>query len=317
MKISIIIPVYNSEKYLRRCFDSILNIQKADYEVIVVNDGSSDFSENICMQYENQLRNFIYLEQENHGVSVARNLGVQNAHGDYLLFMDADDELNAKAVDEFFKSDSPIEDIICFDYTTVDNTSVYHKRVGILEDGDNNINWLEMLYTNRNNSIWNNLYKRNLIVNNKCKFCPSMRMGEDFLFNLNLGEFNPSIKYVSRSLYYYHLDNENNAMKKINLNYINDYMKLNQALETHYLSMKKEMYSNWICYFMNQIMRLIIFADINNESKTIIEFENSDLYNRICHISVKNGKEYLKKFLFKSKLYKNNFVRRIINRIIY
>ena len=68
---------------------------------------------------------------------------------------------------------------------------------------------------------------------------------------------------------------------------------------------------------MNQIMRLIIFADINNESKTIIEFENSDLYNRICHISVKNGKEYLKKFLFKSKLYKNNFVRRIINRIIY
>jgi len=92
ISVSIIIPVYNCEKYIKRCLESILNQESIDFEVLVINDGSTDKTEPYVRQYLNDAR-VRYFYQENKGVSAARNIGIKNAKGKYLIFVDADDYL--------------------------------------------------------------------------------------------------------------------------------------------------------------------------------------------------------------------------------
>lgn len=91
MKFSIIIPVYNVEKYLPECVNSVLNQNFLDYEMILVNDGSTDNSGNICDEYAKKYSNIKVIHKENGGLSDARNFGIEEAKGDYLMFLDSDD----------------------------------------------------------------------------------------------------------------------------------------------------------------------------------------------------------------------------------
>ena len=93
LKISVIIPVYNVEKYLRICLESILNQNFKGYEIILINDGSTDNSLNICREYEKKYSNIIVINEENSGPSAARNKGLEYAKGKYISFIDSDDEL--------------------------------------------------------------------------------------------------------------------------------------------------------------------------------------------------------------------------------
>src|SRR5690625_188058 len=90
-KISIIVPVYNAEKYIERCLKSILNQRYTNLEIIIVDDGSTDNSSKICIDYEKQYKNIIYVKKENEGPGPARNLGIRLASGDYIGFVDSDD----------------------------------------------------------------------------------------------------------------------------------------------------------------------------------------------------------------------------------
>ena len=95
MKISIIVPVFNVEKYLDRCIQSLLSqgLDKQEFEVILVNDGSTDSSRSICEKYAGREGIFRIVDQENQGAGSARNTGIRYACGDYLCFVDADDDL--------------------------------------------------------------------------------------------------------------------------------------------------------------------------------------------------------------------------------
>ena len=91
MKVSVIIPVYNSEQYLRRCLDSVLNQSVQDYEIILIDDGSTDGSLDICNEYAERNRNIKVIHKLNGGVSSACNLGINYSRGKYLMFCDSDD----------------------------------------------------------------------------------------------------------------------------------------------------------------------------------------------------------------------------------
>ena len=90
-KVSIIVPVYNVQKYLARCIESLICQTYGNIEIILVNDGSTDGSEDICKEYKNIDNRIIVINQKNAGLSVARNTGIENASGDYLCFVDSDD----------------------------------------------------------------------------------------------------------------------------------------------------------------------------------------------------------------------------------
>lgn len=93
MDLSIIIPVYNVEEYIYDCLYSVLNIDNLNYEIILINDGSTDRSGDIIKEFAKKYHNIKIIEQENKGLSAARNKGIQNAIGEYILFVDSDDYL--------------------------------------------------------------------------------------------------------------------------------------------------------------------------------------------------------------------------------
>ena len=97
--ISVIIPVYNNEKYIVRCLDSLIAQTYSDFETLVINDGSKDKSGEIIRSYAERDKRFRYFEQENQGVSVARNKGLDNAKGEYILFLDGDDWLDSDVLE--------------------------------------------------------------------------------------------------------------------------------------------------------------------------------------------------------------------------
>ena len=98
MTFSIIIPVYNVEKYLNECVDSVLNQKNVDYEIILVDDGSTDNSGQICDEYVKNHSNISVIHKQNGGASDARNIGIEEAEGDYILFIDSDDKIEKNSL---------------------------------------------------------------------------------------------------------------------------------------------------------------------------------------------------------------------------
>ena len=96
LKVSIIIPVYNSEEYIKRCLESVINQTYKNLEILIINDGSKDKSDEIIKSYKDD--RIKYITQENRGLSGARNTGIDNSTGDYIMFLDSDDSIDLDAV---------------------------------------------------------------------------------------------------------------------------------------------------------------------------------------------------------------------------
>ena len=103
MKVSVIVPVYNVEKYLDKCLDSLANQTLKDLEIIIVNDGSPDNSEDIIKKYTKKYKNFKYYKKENGGLSSARNYGIKYASGDYIAFLDSDDYVKSDMYEKMYE----------------------------------------------------------------------------------------------------------------------------------------------------------------------------------------------------------------------
>lgn len=131
IKYSFIVPVYNTEKYLKKCLDSLVNQTYKDFEIIVVNDGSTDKSSNIISKYQKKYKNIIVIDKENEGLSMARNRGVQKSSGKYIIFVDSDDYVSNKLLE---KVDKKIDDsdILRFQIATEDEEytkiNEYHEE---------------------------------------------------------------------------------------------------------------------------------------------------------------------------------------------
>ena len=132
--ISIIIPVYNAEEFIGMMLDSVQNQTYGMLDIILVNDGSTDGTKNVCMPYLEKDKRFQYYEQQNRGPSAARNFGLRKAKGDYILFVDADDLLPVKAIEQFVDCVMETEaDIIvgCFGEVMVSTDSKEYADIAV------------------------------------------------------------------------------------------------------------------------------------------------------------------------------------------
>lgn len=143
--VSVIIPVYNTEKYLESCLDSIVNQELNNYEIIIINDGSTDNSSEIAKKYANNYSFILYFEQDNKGLAATRNLGIERASGKYIYFMDSDDLLEENSLNILYnlaeenKLDAVFFDAdVFFDYTNNEKKIYnYHrqKSYGLYDNG--------------------------------------------------------------------------------------------------------------------------------------------------------------------------------------
>ncbi len=183
--VSIIIPVYNIEQYLPECLDSILAQDYSNYEVILVDDGSTDKSGIICDEYVKKDSRFRVFHKDNGGVSSARNKGLDEVKGDWVFFLDGDDYIVPNALSLAFEiSDDTQCEIVDFNYSSFDEHSIRTKFVNPYNKIENSNSCLiNSLYYNRS-YIYPKIIKTNVIDN--IRFDSNIRVGEDICFMINI-----------------------------------------------------------------------------------------------------------------------------------
>ena len=184
--LTIILPVHNSKPYLHNCLESLLNQQIEDFELIIINDGSSDGSEGIIRSYADQDSRIRYIYQVQQGVSQARNKGIELARGDYLGFVDSDDWVEPNMfscmIDSLLRTNAgfAICEYIHEPKGTYKNFSQWDFPVYI--NDFTSIHFKRILHSSFSNMVWNKLFIRKNIIQNNISFPSDMHYGEDTIF---------------------------------------------------------------------------------------------------------------------------------------
>lgn len=216
-KYSVIIPVYNAEKTLNRCIDSLLEENYMDAEIILVNDGSRDRSGDICQSYAAGEHNIRYVDKENGGVSTARNAGLDIAAGEYILFVDSDDYV---APGYFSTIESLCNkthgDLIQFS-VQFDNGKQKKKRlytaVSTYTRKALAPRIMEAIHKKTINAPWAKLFKRKIIEDYHIRFPVGVSVGEDYVFNLVYSFFIQSYTVTDKVVYVVNTENEHSLTR--------------------------------------------------------------------------------------------------------
>lgn len=181
MKVSVIVPVYNTEKYLNKCIDSILNQNFEDYEIIIINDNSKGDAEEIIKSYKD--KKIVYIKNKiNKGIGYNRNLGIKKAKGEYICFIDSDDYINNDFLSEMynFSKENNLDLCIC-DYYNVDEDGNVIKEFKLNDFNVTNIEKTPKLLCDINLGPCNKLFKRKMLIDNKITFSEKLKY-EDLSF---------------------------------------------------------------------------------------------------------------------------------------
>lgn len=205
-KFSIIIPIYNSEKYLEECINSVIK-QKVnftrDIQIVLINDGSIDNSKEICFKYKQKYpNNIIYLEQENSGVSIARNNGLKHASGEYITFLDSDDKLENKYLKKGYKMlcKNPNVNIVFYRIKFFDSKNNFHPLDYKFQNGDRIVDLMKE-YTNIQLSSCSTLIRKTALNNRK--FSMKLKIAEDARLITEIVLDNMKVGIISSSKYLY------------------------------------------------------------------------------------------------------------------
>lgn len=217
-KVSVIIPVYNTEKYLRQCLDSVVNQTLKDIEIICVDDGSTDGSLDILKEYASKDERFIILEQKNQGAGPARNKGLEIAKGEYLSFLDSDDIFLPNMLEKAYNTAiSNHADVVCFQYNQLNvNTNEIGNPTGIFPKNPDNKNILtfetedlkDTVFTVSNPMPWNKIISRELVIDNDIKY-QSLSHSNDVYFTMCCMAFSKRVSFILESLVLYRYNREN------------------------------------------------------------------------------------------------------------
>ena len=292
-KFSIIIPVYNVEKYIKRCLDSVFNQSFKDYEVIVVNDGTKDNSMDIVKDYDVKI-----ITQKNQGLSVARNTGVKKAKGEYIIFLDSDDYIEKDLLKNINKSLDNNPDLVRFQIQEVfedsDTVNVYNEESF---SGYNGVEAFEKICSYHYvENAWAYAIRKEYYNRNKFQFAPGT-IHEDFgLIPLIIikADIVNSISYVG----YNYVQRSGSIMSQ------KDYKKTKKKVNdfyNHYLYLNKEI------------------DKTNIDSKMFKSFISNSLILKICELKGKDYKNFKNK-LKKDKVFDNlltNTITRKIKSILF
>lgn len=311
MDVSVIIPVYNTEKYLVACIESILHQAKVSLEIILVDDGSTDSSGSICDDYANKYDNVKAIHIKNSGQAVAKNEGLKYAKGNYVALTDSDDKMESlmlyKMVSAGYKYDA---DIVCCNYKQIDEQGVVSHldctgKTFILNHEDALIHFYsrDMIYS----QCWTKLYKRQMLTDFHIENEP-IRYDEDIIFNIKAFKAAQTTVIIDEPLYEYTYRENSVAhgywnFKKNIDQYINDRIKrvyITQDAVKEESSIVKEWSLVHIIIYYNELLgRVAIYPEYHSDKriKDILVFirKNKIILNQhhtLCGFS-KMGKFFI------------------------
>lgn len=204
--LSIIIPAYNAAGRIEACLDSIFCQDTTDVEVLVVDDGSTDTTGAVCDAYAERHDGLRILHTPNGGVSRARNRGMQEAKGEWIWFVDADDTVTSQAL-SLMRREAGKADLLCFAYDVLDeNGHLQHETLPLTIHTDRYDQMCPLRFTRGRESFgypWNKLFRRDLIINNRLAFPIDLRFREDEVFVAQYLLEARSVRLVNESVYIY------------------------------------------------------------------------------------------------------------------
>ena len=290
MKVSIIIPVYNSSRYLRKCLDSVVKQTYQDIEIILVNDGSTDDSLTILKEYQKKYNNIVIYDITNHGQGYARNLGLKNCHGNYVMFIDSDDYVDVDIVNKLVTNIRDSDVAICDMYEVYDKNQIYYHNYHVF--GSDRVNFMLS-----NPGPVAKLYRREIL--NDVFFMEGVYY-EDLAFtpvvSLNVNK----VSYIKEALYYYikheasTMRNETYNPKMDSIFTVMDYLKkelVNYPSEYQYLIIEHLIYSATLRYVdypecKKQLMKINSIIKKENSWKKNKYYKMKSLKFRIiCHLA--------------------------------
>lgn len=288
--ISVIIPMYNSEKYISECLESIFNQTYKNYEIIIVNDGSTDRSLEVVKKYRNE-KIKVYT-QENKGVSFARNKGIELAKGDYIYFMDSDDIIQSNLFENAIKQLKNVG-IFSFGYEVIDKNIKYYSN----KDKNGNIfsseEFLKELFDkNIYQSICSVIYKKSVLADKKFKV--ELGYGEDLDFQFTILSECEDKVYYDANCYFKYIKRENSITKSpLNISKV-------KILETYERRFKEfvedkkiiNFYNYYTCsyfYLIKEMLKMGIKKDeyllikklMKEQERNLIFSDNCNLYKKI------------------------------------
>lgn len=306
--VSIVVPVYNSEKYIERCINSLINQTISNIEIIIVNDGSTDDSLDIINKYCSLDKRIKLINKNNTGVSDSRNIGIENSTGDYITFVDSDDWIDSNYIEIMYNQAlfNKCEIVMCsyirefadhskerklnlqsdFLYKKDDINLLNRKLIGPTDSELKNPEGLDSLGT-----VWGKLYKSELIKENNIKFIDLDKIGsaEDTLFNIYLFNKVNSLYFTDQTYYHYWKENENsitsNYNPKLKEQWINLFLYIQKFIDDN------DKNSDFKEALKNRICTSILGLGLNECNKN---------NNLSFHSKVKNIKSLLNDELFVS-----------------
>lgn len=211
-KVSVIVPIYNVEKYIEKCVTSIMNQTYSNIEIILVDDGSPDKSSIIIDNLKQKDRRIVCIHKKNGGVSSARNVGLEVATGEYIMFVDGDDWIERDCI-SYFVGLIGNNDIAFNKNQISDFNQKSSNNVSIRSSEE----MIEGIYTGKIDvAVWNKIYNRSFLTTNNIRFNEKIWFGEGMLFNINCLQF---VEYVvlGEKGVYHQVSNPNSAMRKFNV----------------------------------------------------------------------------------------------------
>lgn len=300
IKVSVVIPIYNVEKYLDKCVQSVLNQTLKEIEVILVDDGSRDNCPQMCDEYAKMDNRVKVIHKENQGLGFARNSGMKIAIGEYIAFVDSDDWVKLDMFKNLYenakKQNSDIAVSGHCDYTNgIKVRTKKHLLAGTtLKDKKNILEMRKNLYGHNVNdnivdafpmSVWIAIYKKECLKNNNVQF--ENILSEDIIFNLHAYRVANIISFIGDTNYCYRKDNQPSIMKTFSLN-------------------KEKQYLN----FINRLMEL---AKSENDPECIMRVKRTAIDFTRLYIGIisDSNLDFKEKKKYAAKFAENEFIRKI------
>lgn len=276
MKVSVIIPIFNSERHLIQCLQSVIDQTYNNLEILLIDDGSKDNSLKICEFYRSKDKRIKVFSNLNHGVSYSRNFGINKSTGDFLVFIDSDDYIEKNMIRNLVQTQllTRAELIVC-NYTTI---SPFKKRkvnfgLSSLKISDIEGTFSDLLKKSFFSSIWNKLFLKIRIT---ILFNEEANINEDLMFILNYLNNITKIEFISESLYNYRTFNLNSLTKVINQNELISIVHSSRLLSE---------FCNYF-HFNNNYREIIYFRTINNFLGYFVKLPFLNVLNYYYYLNV-------------------------------
>lgn len=287
-QISIIVPVYNSEKYVKKCIESILAQTVTDFELILLNDGSTDNSLAVMNSFSDN--RIVLIDKENTGVANTRNVGISIAKGKFITFVDSDDWISCDYLDHLLKLQRINNSDMCL------TTKVFMSKRDIKSENNNikiaSLSPIEatvfLLSPKHIVGCWNKIYKKDFLIKNKIIQNESLYSGEGLNFCIKCAQHSNSVTISDKRIYFYRKNVSESATSKFDLNMVLNNLLSLKIIESELIYSNEQVLSMLRVFYINLLFTGFFIID-NSCNKDL----SGNIYNNWKHDFYSYGRRLL------------------------